>query len=875
MKTTKRHRKWIALAAVVLAVPALLFGRLYAQGFWDESRAVHIKAADIESSTLAIGTHLIHLSALTDSIYELAEKSAEESGQDQIYYKSELGGDAWFNISTATSLADITTGGSPVTDETIEELYFQYHTKSDKLTYDLRTGQVVNIFDIHDPYDLKTLEELSPLKMQYDQILETSGANDVTRRMDDVWNTPVSELDTVQELDRTLSGLQAYLQVLTDKDAAAEELDVVTGVMDAVDTARRYEVFTALEPTLSSFLDEVAKGELIFTTYNDDGTQTTETQELEESEPEVMSAVAESLGNVQNALITYGGRMLSEGTTVMSKTEYKFSSALISDAESGSYTACDKDVQDLILLGHIQNDVIADRPQELALLENTLLPEATSAYVQALGQGESAEYRAEAAKGSAQALLDRFITENEGEVNSRRGELEFLITAKCSRVDPASGMTFIDQRLELTTGSFSSAIPQDAFAETCQESVETHIEFLTEKRRALELASGGNAMDELTAQKEELQAQRLAALDKDDLAGAKALEEQLKALEESIRELEAELAAQIASAQAKVRELEQQLAADPDNTDLKNQLSAAKADLSNLENSLSDGTLGAMVAGLKQDALDGIGDGSDEGKRTAENAVDTLSGLLSTDPKLVLPAMQEIYNELLLNNGDQDLIDTLEQAILDNPTALRDDLSAAMLKELAEAYFTETGLDSGSSSSSGTTLLGTGGITLAAARRGAVELAALQMYYDAVGGSATLQRIAVLSQEQQALGNPLVVRQIVDGGNEYVPLPAIQTLTGWRYVWNKNSSLGVLAKGSDYYGFTVYSDVVRRDRSGVKSEEMVRAARLQSSVYIPEEYAYEQFGVQAVYLSGTSLACVLDDTALAQAQALLTRFLTA
>ena len=71
-----------------------------------------------------------------------------------------------------------------------------------------------------------------------------------------------------------------------------------------------------------------------------------------------------------------------------------------------------------------------------------MLPKAGSAYLKALSQGESAEYRAEVAKQSSQAILNRLISENEGEVNTRRGELEFLIEAKCSRIDASSGMTF-------------------------------------------------------------------------------------------------------------------------------------------------------------------------------------------------------------------------------------------------------------------------------------------------------------------------------------------------------------------------------------------------------------------------------------------------
>ena len=104
MKTISRTRQVLLAVTALLAAGALLFGALRTRGFWDESMAVHIKADEIENSTLAVGTHLIHLSALTDAIYEIAEKSSEESGQNRIYYKSELGGGVWFDITTATSL---------------------------------------------------------------------------------------------------------------------------------------------------------------------------------------------------------------------------------------------------------------------------------------------------------------------------------------------------------------------------------------------------------------------------------------------------------------------------------------------------------------------------------------------------------------------------------------------------------------------------------------------------------------------------------------------------------------------------------------------------------------------------------------------------
>lgn len=1018
--------RWLAAGAVVLAViGGLVLRGLYARGFWDESRAVHIKPREIENSTLAIGTHLIHLSALNDSIYEIAEKSAEESGQSQIFYKSELGGGAWFDISSASSLNDITVGGSPVTDEEMEALFFTHHTKSDGVTYDLRTGEAVNIFDIRDPYDLESMEELSPLKLYYDQLVEIQGETDTTKRIDEFWQTPVSGDEGpagVREREKELSGLQIYLNALNARGADSRETEKVTSVMGAVDAARRYAVFEVLEYELEKYLNEElgqpappapppaeeetveegdeaseetaegAEGSGSENAEGGDGGESAEggggesagggggenaegggenaeggdseesaeggdseegdeggdSEEDESSsgssiDPEkldqnLLSAVSESLSNVKNSLIEYEGKMLSEGQTVMSRAEYEYSNDLIAHADAGSESSCDRDVEKLILLDNILNDVISDRPKELALLEETLIGEATSEYMAALNQGETAEYRAQAAKNASRAVLNRFINEGAAAVDARRGELEFLTEAKCLRLDAASGMEYIDGLLGTVDG-FAEVIPSDAFRSGSVNSVDAFASFLANKRRALELASGGNLMDELNAEKDDLQAKRLSALDKNDLAGAKALAEQIAGVEEEIRALEAESAAQMGALQDRISALE--AAGDLGGA------AAAKAELANLEKSLSDGSLGSLVTQLKRDALDAIaagrsglggssgtggggggesgsggdggslgsgdggspgsgdggplgsgdggspgsGDGGSSGSGgggssgsgdggssggagagssgagpsggagtgsgggaeasanalAAQDAVDALSGLLPTSPKLVLPAMQEIYNALLLNGGDQGLIDSLEQAVLENPSALREDLSAGALRSLVD------GFDGGEVS----------------------KLLGLELYYQETGSQDALRLLSGLARKEAGMGNALVFERVQDGTGEYLPLKAIQAVTGWRFVWEKNSSLGVLARGREYYGFTLYSVRVVRDRDETQTEQMDRMAKNKGGIHIPEEYADTRFGVQACYLSGTTLGCAYDGAAMDEARELLALLLAA
>ena len=85
-----RRAKKIMTVAAVTGISLCLFLSGAAAAFWSPEQAVHVNGNEIENSTLIIGTHLIHMSALTEELYSIAQKSAEDSMQNQMYYKSGL-----------------------------------------------------------------------------------------------------------------------------------------------------------------------------------------------------------------------------------------------------------------------------------------------------------------------------------------------------------------------------------------------------------------------------------------------------------------------------------------------------------------------------------------------------------------------------------------------------------------------------------------------------------------------------------------------------------------------------------------------------------------------------------------------------------------
>ncbi|OUP12790.1 hypothetical protein [Anaeromassilibacillus sp. An200] len=882
----KRRRILLSLALVLVAAIGTL--TVLVRAVWNEEEAVHVTPSEIEDSTLVIGTHLIHLSALTDELYEIASDSAEESGQGEIYYKSELSGGTWFNITTASSLEDITTGGTPVQDSVIAELFFTHHTKSDGVTYDLRTGQPVNPYDIVDPYDIESLEELMPLKNQYEIIKELQGESqagkDKVARVEEILSTEVKN-DTTNECDTNLAALQRYCDVLSQNNAPAEQISEVQSVMSAVDATRRAEVFTTLETVLNEYAQELSSiQDTTTTTEGQDGEEgTTETQEGRAPDTELQSAVNDSLSNVQSSLVEQQGKMLAEGTTVMSALRYEYSQQLITSAQAGNDAACDTAVASLIHLTNISSSIVADKEGELALLNDTVVPRAEQAYRDGLRAGVSTDYVQAAASNSSSALLNNLISTNASTVNTYRNELESYLTAVVLRLSNSEGMDYLNQRLE-DAQNFYNDVPNDDFSESVRTTVDSHIEFLTNKLRELELAAGGNELDQLIAEKQSLQTDYMAALDNNDLTEAKAIEEQISALDDQIAQQQAAQADELNAAQSKLSDLEEQLAnaeaGSSEAADLEKQIAAQKAEISALESNMSDGSLGELVATLKAECLSIIGNSSsgDPERTTLKNDIDTLVSLLDQNVKLVFPALQEIHEAMTTErdlNGDSsygDEITTVEEAILGSKAlydaALSGSLSADQLQEIADAFLAGEGglLDAGETDLS----------SLSDWEKNCVYLLALQRYYDATQGSAALQLLGSVSQQQVNLGSPLVFVQAQDPSMEYLPVKTAAQAAGLRYVWNQNKSQGTLAKGSLYYTFAAYSDLVQKGKDEESYERMTKAARLENgTLYLPEDYTLSAFSVEAQYLSATSYGVVVREDLSLLADELCSRFLAA
>lgn len=881
MKKYQLYRQALAILFVTVIIVWVLAPRI-AKAFWNADQAVHIQADQIENSTLVIGTHLIHISALTDELYEIAQKSAGESMQSHIYYKSELAEGTWFDITTASSLADITTGGTPASPDEINKLYFEYHTKSDGKTYDLRTQMAVNIYDILSPYELEAMEELLPMKLQYDMLNEKEQTEDVPKWIQEQMSaffrtdvkTAVAEVtdpDTQEtvtvsgsdtaDLDAAIDGLGAYLAVLKEHGGGEEEKAVIDSVLGSLDASRRlitcqivYSMAYKQMETFTGSNDQLPKG------YTVDAM--------------ISNSVNDSMGNLNNSILEYSSKVLQEGATVLSSSGYQLKQQLISAAKAGDMASCDEAVDRLIMLDHITNGTVVDSAKELLLLQDDLLIKAAARYSAGLSAGENSDYMTAKAGNSARVLLESIAAQYAAEVDSFRNELEFLIDARCMRVSNEAAQDYIGSLLE-TAPEYYPMVAGDVFFDGCRESIDGYIEWLNQKLASLVKGGGGTESDLLKNEKSNLQKDYMKALDQNDLKTAKELSGQIERVGVQISDMETAQAEKYSQLQTEIAQLQERMQEDvspgTDGTDTggtgtdgtggglseaeMKQLKEKQLEAAQLKAGMSADGIGGKVSDLRSEGLKQIGEGDVDG---LNQSLAALGDMLDLSYKTAFPALTDIYSAMVkerdLNASKtyEESIARVETLILNNKAAydqaMQPVLPGAEIQAKAGEFFNEEDKTKWSS------------------EQEAEYLGAIQMY---LCDSQDKSILAAAAEDAYQNGNPWVYLRINDPVTRYIPVPLIGSYAQLRYLWSPQKSTATLAAGSRYYEFIVFSDKARLGMTQADFGDMKQPAQFKDSVHIPEDYAYEEFGCGAVYIDETPYAVLTDARMQEQSESLL------
>lgn len=863
MKSGRKGR----IAAAILSVCVFTWILCYqiAKGaIFDESRAVTYRQYSsshvIEDSTLFIGTYLIHIQALTDELYEKALDSAADSNQTSIYYKSELAGGAWFDISDAVGLSDISDQGTVIPESELADLWVTCHTGSDGITRDAKSGAAISIFDTSDPYDLYNLPELEPIRLQYDNVFSSKSTG-----VDKYYYTKLRaffELNLRNEItaqcDQQLVGLQICYESLQNSDQK-ELAEIVSTLMSRIDARRRAEIFYQLSEIDNNRLTRLQNA-CFGQGYNEESYN--DKQFVENTN--VSDAIGTSLQSCQESYIEHSGKMLEQGETVLKNAEYKKSMQVVNMSTGGWNSGIEAQLLELQDIYHIQNDVVADAGRELALLDGELLEAAENKYLQILSQGAGSAYQAAVANGVSQAAKNQVLEDRKSVANGAKSEFQYLIQARTKRMSAADAVEYLYRQIDQAE-TFYDRAANDDFRAKAGETIDDHILWLQNLARSVSGEEEGlqSELQKLENRKEELLEKQAGALDNNDLSTARKYEALIAQADEEIGAMEQELNAILVSSSSTASQNAQAANQAGDSTTLNN------------------------INRMKNSALSMIAEGNISGNDSLGNVIDSLASLGAES------ALKEIRDKVA-DSGNSQLLRDIDRAIEDSKDSSLHDLygGGSTTGAGAEGSGTDgtgSGTD-GTGSEIGGTGSGAGGAGSGAdgtgnGTSGAVSglgegdiLAAIEAVFgetfdnlsdaDKAVVTAALDRIGQSGSRQAANlaqtylnqcereRNAYIFQKLQGESAEYIPLRLIGLCSGYRYVYSNSRKEVTLTKKSKVCRFTVYSDrMVRQDGA---EEKLTTSVKVQNVPYLAEEDAIACFQCQAEYIDTTDYGVALS-----------------
>ena len=816
MKKGKKKRLRIfagALAALLGIMGGLEYSQINAYAVLDESTAVKYSTFSltntVENGTLFIGTYLIHMTAMTDELYEKAQESAEDSGQYNIYYKSELANGEWFDISSAEGLTDITDAAEPVETAELDDLWVTFYVGADGIAHSAKNSEAVCIFDQPSPYDLYRLPELEALRNQYDNTYtsETEGANRYFYdQLRDFFGLNLRNAVT-DECDRQINLLQAVYNGL-QQQKKSEQAEILYTLMGKIDAKRRAEVFYQLMEAEDSRLNQL-QSLLGGSAYHKENYK----DEQFMASADLSDAVGTAMENCESSYITHSGNQITNDGTVLGETEYTLCMSILEKAAGGN-TDLEEELLKLKNLYSIKDSMIKDKDKELTLLEQELIPKAEERLKSAFSSGTGQEYNAAVSQGKSKEACDKLLELQKTEQDKISNEYQFLIEAKAERMGSQEAADYLFSKIE-EIGNCYSNISDDAYAENAQLGVDACL--LELQQLAQGVIDGDSSMRStlsgLESDKENTQTLRDAALDKNDLGLAKKYDAMLDAIDVEIAAEEQRLAAQLNSGSAVDRAKAMSQLGDKTRT-----ANAAKIQ-NNAKKKLAEGDMSGIVEAV--DALAALGE---------EDALKDLMSSCGTD------ASDDVRNALssALQQVQGSGNSTESGNAADGFGLTGDELLALLESALGDSFDNMNDKDQ-------------------AAVLGALSL------FGTEGSSEAATLAGTLAVDCMRNGNKsLFVRYSGSGAGKYISAQTIGRVTDFRYIYSASRRDAVLSGSGRTYRYSVGSSEVRLTDGTI--EQMSSETVLQGNVaYIPEEAGSKYFGCSVIYIEGTEYAvCVTE-----------------
>ena len=809
IKSIRKRTLAIALGTIVLAV-GIWQGVSFALARFNLDRAVYFNQQQldaVEDATLLIGTHLIHISVINDQIYEVAEISQNDTGQSNLYYKSELGDGQWYEISSASALADISYTGTPVDDSTILALGLTNETRSDAITYDLKTGNPICPYNTTDPYDISDLTETMALKNIYDYDKEAI-RNDVETDAIEYeyyaidyffYHTQVRD-DTTNLCDSTLDQLHSFYLTEAYQDIPLQELVQILVAEEYIDHERRAHVMTNLEENglgdLNSRLAAPTEDNRDYPDpyedYFEDPPESTSTMAVE-AESDAFQAIEESLTNHES-------QQLVQGQSILAQAQYADTQYLYYNVSGGQFNRTsdvnpvfkhgetgEANIQRLAAMDNISESIVGYRRDlEKSLLTDELVPYGKAVLQAKTTSGAGEDYnRLSGTEDVTNELLDAALSDQKSDAESTRLELQFFITNLRNRMNETDMIAYIDARLQEANEMYA-AVKGDAFEDYGHEVVQAYIDFLEALKADIESGMDGGS-DELQALLDEYQEGYQSALDNNDLGEA----DRYAALIEAVSD---------------------QLG---DNAD---------SSVSDLMNSLAN----ALNEGNSSQAM---------------NAINGLAALSALKPGQVSQALDDAKGRIAgsteLSDEEIDgLLDAVGDALADAKDAFSGNISADDLDNLLNSLF------------------GGGFDSLSDGQKVALIKATTEFGNTYGSESVTNYGLGKLNQ-CVAEENIYIYTQPTEITPEFLDLEHIALVTGYRYVFNASETKATLSNRGEYYTFVAYEDTYENANGEVLDLNSPLAFR--KTVYLDEDSSKEIFDCNAYYVPDTEYGIVVTE----------------
>lgn len=881
MKGRKLSGKFIkrALSVVICAgLLATIFGKSYvSEAIFDPDKAItyatFAAGHDVEDSLLFIGTYLVHKDALTDQIYEKAIESAAESGQEDIYYKSELSDGQWFETGDIDNgIRGISIEGRPESIETINPLYVTDYIGADGILRDPKSMLPKNPFDDPDPYDLSGLPELEPIRMQYtmsqsdtsitqEDFLEQKGSKESGNIRSDVYEYQL--LSTFFSLnlrdaqtdkcDKQLADLNvAYIQL--KNDGREEEAELVYGLMEKVDATRRalvMERLSELDENLLSTLYNLSSGNYYTSSGNfkdssseqNRSSQADYTIELEDSLKHNFSSTNSAIPFINDFFKRMGVTSNSSGWWTV-----------LEDYEKEKRKENEENNKD-------NDDYVADlSPYEYPFKVNSALLEAIGTSMGNCGDSYTThmskalvdsndilghviyEYSTQVIEqtsggvvGGPIDLLKHATFIQEDEINDKEGELNYLLTTLLdmgsNKYESSATSGANTEYLSLVSEGARKSSLEDQ--KTDEEVDRSTLQFLIEAMRKRSAAA--DAL-EYVYQRITWTENLLNRIPSDDYKtySTSSVQAHLVWLKEEAQKIidsDASLKSKYSQLQEKKEELQKKRDQCLDNNDL----AGAAA---------YDAKIAAVDQDLAREAANGKG-----GPNMADQLVDKALSSLADDANADLAGIAEALSEL----GEDEALDALKD---------KAEASGASADTLAGIDDAKNGDGSGNGVDSDALLdqlLGLFGKSLDEMDEDELAVAcATCSRLSRMGIEPANSLVKMFANKMQETNNKFLYRQYAqDMSTEYIAMDALSKCTSFRYFYDDAKQTASMTKGATIYIFKRGSNQMYKQSTDNEPETMEQEIVYSGVVYIGENDANVYFKCIAEYCYGMDVSVCL------------------